>query len=458
MDNEPRDSFDVNQRRKLTEFARLAMDEIELAMKTRKNEARQERANDASKSVPAELRGMTAVASEAGQIDPAIAGKDINKHLQAMDDQFDVVESAVTLAEKRGAAHLKFKYGRNTAVEIEAGVKEVEKAKRKVGDPKPRAKPVKVTHPTYWSSAKQTETAAPYVDSSKETRTTKPAESRGSAGTDNRPSVREKSHLRQKSYESSNPRRTSDSEDSVNDLAVPFPRQHLSPTAKGLERKTPTTKDEKGKSMCPRTPAMPTYLELQTKSNPELAAQLIARALRVEFVYFMRLTPITAKSPNTTGYDHAEVNMEILGAYGLPFPSISFSPFTHLEALRSELGMIYYSNTPDDADATDDSISVAEDNFRVGIVVPVWREYPRSSLTSSAASMRARTSSSRGSAGKDESIGGSSTATSTTIASLRESCTKGVVVGVFSKRRERKTFTRIEREYLKEWASLRDHL
>jgi hypothetical protein len=32
------------------------------------------------------------------------------------------------------------------------------------------------------------------------------------------------------------------------------------------------------------------------------------------------------------------------------------------------------------------------------------------------------------------------------------------VVGVFSKRGERKSFTRIEREYLKEWVSLRDHL
>jgi hypothetical protein len=173
----------------------------------------------------------------------------------------------------------------------------------------------------------------------------------------------------------------------------------------------------------------------------------------------MRLTPITVKSPNTTGYDHAEVNMEILGSYGLPFPSISFSPFTHLEALRSELGMIYYSNTPDDdGNASDDSISVAKDNFRVGIVVPVWREYPRSSLTSSAASMRARTASSRGSVSKRGSTGGSSTATSTTIASLREGCRKGVVVGVFSKRGERKSFTRIEREYLKEWVSLRDHL
>jgi len=41
---------------------------------------------------------------------------------------------------------------------------------------------------------------------------------------------------------------------------------------------------------------------------------------------------------------------------------------------------------------------------------------------------------------------------------LREGCKKGVVVGVFSRREERNDFTRIEREYLKEWVSLRDHL
>jgi hypothetical protein len=114
--------------------------------------------------------------------------------------------------------------------------------------------------------------------------------------------------------------------------------------------------------------------------------------------------------------------------------------------------MIYYSNTPDETGMTsDDSITHAKDNFRVGIVVPVWREYPRSSLT------KVKGEGSRGS-GNRRSTGGDSTGTSTTIASLRENCRKGVVVGVFSKRGERKTFTRIEREYLKEWVSLRDHL
>ena len=150
--------------------------------------------------------------------------------------------------------------------------------------------------------------------------------------------------------------------------------------------------------------------------------------------------------------------MELLGSYGLPFPALSFSPFTHLEALRSELGMIYYSQkSEEEGNTSDDSLANAKDFFKVGIVVPVWREYPRSSLASSTASTKARAGSSKDSSiGRQGSIG--STETSTTIASLRENCRKGVVVGVFSKRGERKTFTRIEREYLKEWVSLRDHL
>jgi len=111
--------------------------------------------------------------------------------------------------------------------------------------------------------------------------------------------------------------------------------------------------------------------------------------------------------------------------------------------------MIYYSNTHDENGMTsDDSVTNAKDNFRVGIVVPVWREYPRSSLTSAGITRGVNR----------RSIGTDSINTSTTIASLRENCRKGVVVGVFSKRGERKTFTRIEREYLKEWVSLRDHL
>lgn len=454
------------------------MDEIDLAHKIYLS--KQRKAKDASvqadpaTAIPSGLRGMTAVASEAGTIDASIAGKDVRKTLEQIDD-LEVVESNVTLANKEGPAQVKFKYGRNSTAEIDAGAKSVEKASRKKGDVKRPGKSVRVSYPSHSKRAsvvrgKQPETSSdtPYYDSNtdKENQPIQPTDRGAPTDTVSKPSIRPKSALRSSSYGTQSPaeqRQSSTLSEEVTNLTVPDDaNQHSTPDMKpsSVEHNPPETKGRPGSVFIPRTPAMPTYHDLQTKSNPELAAQLIARALRVDFVYFMRLTPITAKSPNTTGYPNAEVNLELLGCYGLPFPTISFSPFTHLEALRSELGMIYYSNTQEDGNTTDDSISNAKDNFRVGIVVPVWREYPRSSLTSASTSTRARASSSRGSTGKRQSIGSTTTTgtTTTTIANLRESCKKGVVVGVFSKRGDRQTFTRIEREYLKEWVSLRDHL
>jgi hypothetical protein len=427
------------------------MDEIELAMRLRdaKDRAKGAPVPESSDSVPAALLGMTAVASEAGTIDASIAGKDIKNVLKGM-EEFDVVESAVTLAEKGGLAQLKFKYGRNSTEETEAGAKGVQKASRKVSEPKKPRKTVKVAYPppskrSSIARGKTPETEAipsdkqrPRSNSKREAQYFNQLNSSDS----DTPNVHPKSALRN----TPSPTLERASMETVQDLRIPDPSEDAK-TSKLEHRPVSSSDDPKSSPMTPRTPAMPTYKDLQTKSNPELAAQLIARALRVDFVYFMRLTPITAKSPNKTSYPNAQVNLELIGCYGLPFPTISFSPFTHLEALRSDLGMIYYSNTHDENGMTsDDSVTNAKDNFRVGIVVPVWREYPRSSLTTARASANRR------------SIGADSINTSTTIASLRENCRKGVVVGVFSKRGERKTFTRIEREYLKEWVSLRDHL
>jgi hypothetical protein len=220
--------------------------------------------------------------------------------------------------------------------------------------------------------------------------------------------------------------------------------------------------------MIPRTPAMPSEAELQTKSNPELACQLIARALRVDFVYFMRLSPVTLTSPNRTGDPASEINMEILGCFGLPYPELNFKPEIHLEALRSESG-VQYDNTGD-ADA---SVLNHKDYFRLGMVVPVWRDFPTSlsragTVTESVtSSTKAQVGSmpevdcrpgSSSSAGRRRSWGASSVSTSATVRRMREGCRAGVVVGVFSKRMDRNTFTTIEKEYLKEWISLKDHV
>jgi len=430
------------------------MDEIDLAMRTRAKDrptGESTKPSDPSQAVPAGLRGMTAVASEAGTIDATIAGKDIKKAIEGMDD-FDVVESNVTLEDKRDSAQLKFKYGRNSTAEIERGAKGVEKATRNVRGTRRPGKVVKVTSSNRMRSPRRRKSERSVSD------VNNPDKAKSDVSeTETKPPIRPKSTLRTTSG-ASVPR--GDHETVVSDSEKENEPQErdYDPVASSLEHDPPTSKDQKIRTsknpVIPHTPAMPTEFDLQTKSNPELAAQLIARALRVDFVYFMRLTPITAKNPNRTGYPDAQVNLELLGCYGLPFPTISFSPYTHLEALRSELGMQYFS------EGFSSDTNRAKDYFKVGIVVPVWREYPRSSLTSStgATSIRARTGSPRTSISGRRSIGESSAATSTTISNLREGCKKGVVVGVFSRREERNDFTRIEREYLKEWVSLRDHL
>src|SRR5579864_8588778 len=100
------------------------MDEIDLAMRTRQAKDRAEANSNADcvADIPDELRGMTAVASEAGTIDTDKAGKNIEKAIQVLDD-FDVVDTAVTLAEKDGNAQIKFRYGRNTTADVEAKAK-----------------------------------------------------------------------------------------------------------------------------------------------------------------------------------------------------------------------------------------------------------------------------------------------------------------------------------------------
>ena len=433
------------------------MDEIELAMSVRRPKEQSTgeptKSSDPSQSVPAGLRGMTAVASEAGTIDASIAGNDITKAVEGIDN-FDVVESNITLQEERNSTRLKFKYGRNTAAEIERGAREVEKATRKVSAARSAGKPVRVTHSgssKRMSSAlgEKPEVCAKHIDTS-EKRKSEVSEP------EPKPLIRPKSALRVTSS-ASVPRANPEPIVSDSEKENKPQERDLDLMASSLEHNPRTSKEEHRRMsknlVIPRPPLMPTEFDSQTKSNPELAARLIARALRVDFVYFMRLTPITAKNPNKTGYLDAQVNLELLGCYGLPFPTISFSPYTHLEALRSELGMQYYS------EGFSRDANPAKDYFKVGIVVPVWREYPRSSLSSSGAtSIRARAGSPKTSVSERRSIARSSTGTSTTISSLRESCKKGVVVGVFSRRDERNDFTRIERDYLKEWVSLRDHL
>jgi hypothetical protein len=438
------------------------MDEIDDAMRARPSKDRGDGSpvTGAPASVPAELRGMTAIASEAGTIDATIAGKDIKTVVETMDN-FEVVDTAITMAEKDRDARLKFRYGRNTTTEIEAAAKSAEKASRNGGKTNRPRKAVKIEYPIRTSSinAKHPESSTGnYID------TEQYGGREYSSDSEIRFAVPHKSALRTtSSYDKHTARDpttrkgnsiSSDHFD-ITDNCI----HNLEQTS--AEHEPPFPEEDsnykKHSTTIPQNPAKPTHREVQTKSSPELVAKVIARALKVDFVYFMRLTPITAKSPNKTPFLNAEVNMELLGSYGLPFPEMPFSPFLHLEALRSELGMVYYNN-PSDGSEYDENMIKARDFYRVGLVVPVWREYSRSSLTSSMNSMKAQLGSSRDSCRSEgRSVAASSICTSSTISNLRDSCKKGVVVGAFSKR-ARKEFTNEEREYLKQWVSLRDHL
>jgi hypothetical protein len=443
------------------------MDEIDLAMRTRRAKNRKEALAklDPSASVPSELHGMTAVASEGGMINAVRSERDLKRAVKALDD-FDVVETAVTMAAKGGDGEpIKFRYGRNDTPAIEASAKGVENATRRgnvtrVQIQRPQERPVRAQV----VRVKRPETALL-------ARQYKEFDGQRGYSSDSEikpPIVRPKSALRTVSYGLSSPAST------PTEITTPK-NEYVAEDAStsSLEHHPPTSKagfNRKSASMIPRTPAMPSEAELLSKSNPELACQLIARSLRVDFVYFMRLTPVTVTSSNRTSDPASEINMELLGCFGLPYPELDFKPEIHLEALRSESGVMY-DNTGD-ADG-DESVVNQKDYFRLGAVVPVWREYPASlsragtmteSVTSStkaqvgsASEVDCRPGSSN-SAGRRRSWGASSVSTSTTVRRMREGCRAGVVVGVFSKRMDRNTFTTTEKEYLKQWISLKDHV
>ena len=453
IDTEPRESFDVNQRRKLTEFARLAMDEIDLAMRTRQAKGRAEANSNAdpSTAIPEELRGMTAVASEAGTIDTEKAGKNIEKAVQALDD-FDVVDTAVTLAEKDGNTQLKFRYGRNKTAEIEAKAKGVEKATRPTADIRQPGKAGKVYPPFIRRSAhsrgKRPDTSSSYYDRGlKDRRHSSPCHS----DLEIRPHVRPKSILRPRSYNAPRYRDTLSSDD-YNRRKYDYELNRLSSS---LERYLPSKKEHNISSMIAHTPGMPTFFELRAKSNSELAAQLIARALRLDFVYFMQITPFDETRPSVCSDPNREINMDLIGTYGLPFRNIVFDAQLHLKALRNDKG-VPYSPDSDLGNPIYENMVSTKDYFNFGLVVPLWRFYDRTSFASSATTSSAKARD--GSSAESVSDRGFHDGVSARRMSrnLKEKCRSGVVLGVFSNRRSRLSDEEIK--YLKEWRSLKGHL
>ena len=431
------------------------MDEIDLAMRTRQAKDRAEANSNADPltAIPDELRGMTAVASEAGTIDADKAGKNIEKAVEVLDD-LDVVDTSVTLAEKDGNAQLKFRYGRNNTAEIEARAKGVEKAARPAGDIRQPGKAVKVVYPAYIHRTTHSRVKRPdnssssyYDRESKDRRHSSPYHS----DSEIRPLVRPKSNLRTRSYNAPRYRDTLSSDD-YNSRKYDY---ELNRVPSSLEHYPPSKNEHSIPSTIPHTPAMPTFLEMHTKSNSELAAQLIARALRLDFVYFMQISPFDETRPSVCSDPNREINMDLIGTYGLPFRNIVFDAQLHLKGLRNDKG-VPYDPKSDRSNPIYENMVSTKDYFNFGLVVPVWRNYDRTSLASSTttSSAKARVGSSVESVSETGFNDGVSTRRMTR--NLKEKCRSGVVLGVFSNRRSKLSDEEIT--YLKEWKSLKGHL
>ena len=445
----------MKQRRKLTEFARLAMDEIDLAMRTRQAKDRAEANSNADcvTDIPDGLRGMTAVASEAGTIDTDKAGKNIEKAIQVLDD-FDVVDTAVTLAEKDGNAQIKFRYGRNNTAEVEAKAKGVEEATRPTGNIRRSGKPVKVVYPAYvrrstHSRGYRTDTSSSsYSDRGlKDRRYSSPYPS----DSEIRPPVRPKSVLRAKSYNAPRYRDTLSSDD-YNRRKYDYELKRVSSSS---ERYPPFKNKHNISSTISHAHTMPTFLEMHTKSNAELAAQLIARALRLDFVYFIQIRPFDETCPSVCSDPNREINMNLIGSFGLPFRNIVFDAQLHLKALRNDKGVSYDSGS-DWGNPIYDNMVSTKDYFKFGVLISVWRNYDRTSLASSTTTSSAKARA--GSSVESVSDRGFNDGVSTRrmARNLKKKCRSGLVLGVFSNRRS--GLSDEEMKYLKEWKSLKGHL
>ncbi|KAG5519962.1 hypothetical protein PMAC_000239 [Pneumocystis sp. 'macacae'] len=102
-------------------------------------------------------------------------------------------------------------------------------------------------------------------------------------------------------------------------------------------------------------------------SQPSVfATHVIACTLGLDLVYIVQISPDNSasldsqKNKNT----HNSVSLDIVASCGLPYPPPVLDPVLHLRALRSESGLIYRNPFHLDEDCTD---------YRIGILVPLWR-------------------------------------------------------------------------------------
>ncbi|KAG5437883.1 hypothetical protein PCANB_000598 [Pneumocystis canis] len=102
-------------------------------------------------------------------------------------------------------------------------------------------------------------------------------------------------------------------------------------------------------------------------SQPSVfATHVIACTLGLDLVYIVQISPDNCASLESQNKNKSStVSLDIIASCGLPYPPPVLDPVLHLRALRSESGLIYRNPFNLNDDCSD---------YKVGILVPLWRD------------------------------------------------------------------------------------
>jgi len=148
-------------------------------------------------------------------------------------------------------------------------------------------------------------------------------------------------------------------------------------------------------------------------AEPSFATSIIARSLNYDFVYLLRVSPVTSQEPKILPFEQEYVgdnfHTKVLVAHGLPNPLPVFDANLHLRALRSVGGLVYQN--PAKSQDEDDV------GFRSGILLPLLRDGIDNN--------------------SDEGYSSATTATGKGLQQSETACTGGIVLAAFTRKDER---------------------
>lgn len=102
-------------------------------------------------------------------------------------------------------------------------------------------------------------------------------------------------------------------------------------------------------------------------SHPSIfATHVIACTLGLDLVYIVQILPDNSTFLKSRENENkSNVCLDIIASWGLPTPPPALDPVLHLRALRSEAGLIYRN-----------PLHLSEDclDYKIGILVPLWRD------------------------------------------------------------------------------------